>query len=665
MRCRAKTGVRLSKPIADLVELCERSKIIYSHLMVSALCQIQLRAVPAPVAPDEVHRPGVEVVSVASPVEILLAATPLVLTGVLLVGLLWPATRAMPIAWLAAVLVGYLVWGNSVEYLVGASLVGVITALEILWIVFGALVLLYTLMQAGAFDRINEGFAAVSDDRRVQVVLLAFFLATFIEGAAGFGTPAAVVAPLLLALGFPALAAVIAALIGHVIAVTYGAVGTPIIVGIESPLGTYSDVIAAGGGMSVAEYSMAVAAWAATYHALVGFAMPLFAVGMVVYFFGEERSIKPALEVAPLCLFAGLAFAVPYWASAWYLTAEFPTLIGSMVGGAITVAALRAGYFLPEEEWEFPPQEEWPAHWVGTIEPGSVNEVDVPAVGGTGGDTPAADGGTPTTSSAASELSLLRAWSPYVLLVALLVITRVSDGISRFLTEGVLIPIETGFGEFVVGVAFAWNGIFGYDGLEASVGWLNVPGFWLLVSALVAIPLFGMSGRQVKDAWLEAGEKIVSPFIALVFVIAMVQVMINAGSYPGAAVEESMIELLAVATATVTGAAYPAIAALIGALGAAMTGSNTVSNITFSGFQFTAAQELGLPTQIIVGAQAVGGAIGNLVAIHNVVAALATVGLVGQEGRVMRLNLIPLVYYAIGVGIVSMLFSYVLFPGLF
>jgi lactate permease len=107
------------------------------------------------------------------------------------------------------------------------------------------------------------------------------------------------------------------------------------------------------------------------------------------------------------------------------------------------------------------------------------------------------------------------------------------------------------------------------------------------------------------------------------------------------------------------------VAALIGALGAAMAGSNTVSNITFSGFQFEAAGELGLPRQIIVGAQAVGGAIGNLVAIHNVVAALATVGLVGQEGRVMRLNLIPLIYYSIMVGILAMLFSYVLFPGLF
>ncbi|MES3518345.1 MAG: L-lactate permease [Natronomonas sp.] len=579
-------------------------------------------------------------------VEILLAAVPLLLAGVLLVGFLWPATRAMPIAWISALVIGFVVWNMPPDWLAAASIVGVMTALEILWIVFGALVLLYTLMQAGAFDRINRGFAAVSDDRRVQIVLLGFFMATFIEGAAGFGTPAAVVAPLLLGLGFPALAAVIAAIIGHIIAVTYGAVGTPIIVGIETPLDSVASTREAieAGGFTVPEYAVQVAAWAATYHALVGFIMPLFAVGMVVYFFGgDERSLDAAFEVAPLCLFAGIAFAIPYWASAWFLTAEFPALIGSMVGGAITVAVLRQGYLLPDSKWEFPPQEEWPDHWVGTIEPGQSN-----------GKTPAPDGG--------QSMSLAKAWSPYILLVVLLVITRAVGPISDFINRSIFVT--------------EWNNILGTT-LGGAIGWANAPGFWLILSALVAIPLYGMSGQQVKDAWTEAAQKIAAPFVALVFVIAMVQVMLQSGAHaevvaeiPTMVVEGSeqpvsMIEALAITTANIVGPAYPFISALIGALGAAMAGSNTVSNITFGNFQFVSAQQLGLPTQIIVGAQAVGGAIGNLVAIHNVVAALATVGLVGQEGRIMRLNLIPLIYYSLMVGVIAMVFSYVLFPALF
>ncbi|MDG5760287.1 L-lactate permease [Natronococcus sp. A-GB1] len=577
-------------------------------------------------------------------VDIIVAALPLVVVAVLLVGLLWPATRAMPIAWIAALGVGYIWWNNPPDYLAGSSFVGVMTALEILWIVFGALVLLYTLMQAGAFDRINKGFTAVSDDRRVQIVLLAFFLATFIEGAAGFGTPAAVVAPLLLALGFPALAAVIAALIGHIIAVTYGAVGTPIIVGIQDPLMIYEDQIVNDGGMSVVEYSHEVAAWAATYHALTGFLMPLFAVGMIVYFFSppEERSIKPALSVWPLCLFAGFAFAVPYWISAWFLTAEFPALIGAMVGGAITVALLRQGYLLPDDEWDFPPREQWADHWVGAIEPGS-EEANGPVPNG------------------GEQMSLLKAWSPYIVLIVLLVVTRVVEPISETLTDADLGAefAVAGLGEFTIGVVIMWNEMFGYD-LAADIAWVNVPGFWLLVSAIAAIGIFGMSGQQVKAAWTEAAQKLVSPFIALIFVIAMVQVMIQSGGAPGAPEVGSMIEILAIATADVTGPLYPALAALIGALAAAMVGSNTVSNITFGGFQFTAAHELDLPSQIVVGTQAVGGAIGNLVAIHNIVAALATVGLVGQEGRVIRLNLIPLFYYAVVVGIWALLFVYVM-----
>ena len=581
-----------------------------------------------------------------STVELLLAAVPLLIAGVLMVGFLWSATRAMPVAWITAVVIGFAVWGMPGNWVAAASINGVITALTILWIVFGALLLLYTLQEAGAFDRINEGFAAVSDDRRVQIVLIGFFLATFIEGAAGFGTPAAVVAPLLLALGFPALAAVIAAIIGHIIAVTYGAVGTPIVIGITNPLssvGRYEEAIVGGGFESVTAYSNQVAAWAATYHALIGFMMPFIAVLMVVHFFGDddEGALGYALDVAPLCLFAGISFAIPYWVSAWFITAEFPSLIGSMVGGAITVSVLRAGYLLPDSHWEFPPREEWPDHWVGTIEPGA----------NTSG--AAADGGT-------QQMSLAKAWVPYILVVVLLVITRAVEPISNAIGNAAY-GVEVG--NFTIGIVLGWSNILGTE-ISNSIAWMSVPGFWLIVPALLSIPIFGMSGRQVKAAFSETASKLVSPFIALIFVIAMVQVMLQSAAAP-ASIELGMIQALAEATASALGPAYPFVAALIGALGAAMAGSNTVSNITFGGFQFDAAQQLGLPTQLIVGAQAVGGAIGNLIAIHNVVAALATVGLVGQEGRVMRLNLLPLLYYSIGVGILAMLFSYVLFPGLF
>ena len=560
-----------------------------------------------------------------------LALVPLVVVAALLVGLLWPASRAMPVAWLAAAFVAFFAWEMPVAWILAASVDGAMAAVEILWIVLGALVLLYTLMNSGAVDRINAGFASISDDRRVQVVLLGFFLATFIEGVAGFGTPAAVVAPLLLALGFPALAAVVAALVGHAVATVFGAVGTPIIVGFEQPLEAVSDPIAAAGFESVGAYASVAGGWSAVFNGLLGLLMPLFAVGMVVYFFGEtepdDRSLTPVWEVAPLCLFAGVAFAVPYVAAAWLVGPELPSLIAAMVGGAVVVATLKTGYLLPKEEWEFPPREEWPDHWVGSIEPGG-EAVD-----------------------ADTSMSLLRAWSPYLALVVLLVGTRVIDPIAAFLQDG-------------PGMEIVWEGILGTE-IGGAIGWAYVPGTWLLVSALVAVPIFGMSRKAVTDAWREAVGKIVSPAIALVFVIAMVEIMLQTASHPGAAVDGSMIVVLAGATASTLGAAYPFFAPVVGALGAFIAGSITVSNITFAAFQFEIAQELGLSTQLLVGAQTIGAAIGNVIAIHNVIAALATVGLVGNAGRVIRLNLIPLAYYLVVGGLLTSTFVYVLFPALF
>ncbi len=171
-----------------------------------------------------------------------------------------------------------------------------------------------------------------------------------------------------------------------------------------------------------------------------------------------------------------------------------------------------------------------------------------------------------------------------------------------------------------------------------------------------------MSRDQVSEAWLEATTKLISPLVALVFVLAMAHIMLQSSAHTDI---DSMILVLATAAADLFGPAYPTVAALIGALGAALVGSNTVSNITFGPFQFFAAEGLRFSRELIVGAQAVGGAIGNLVAIHNVVAALATVGLIGQEGRVIRLNSIPLLYYTLFVGFWVALFTYFLFPETF
>ena len=125
----------------------------------------------------------------------LLAVIPIVAALVLMVGLRWPATRAMPVAWLACVICGLIGWNLDVMYLLALSLQGVVVAVGVLIIVFGAILILYTLEKSGGMETIQHGMQNVSRDRRLQAIIIGFMFGAFIEGAAGFGTPAALAAP--------------------------------------------------------------------------------------------------------------------------------------------------------------------------------------------------------------------------------------------------------------------------------------------------------------------------------------------------------------------------------------------------------------------------------------------------------------------------------------
>ncbi|WP_058827768.1 L-lactate permease [Haloferax sp. Q22] len=568
-----------------------------------------------------------------SATDALIALLPLITIAYLMVGRYWPATRAMPVAWLVAIGAGVLGWGMTPQWIIASTINGFITASNILYIVFGAILLLYTLKQTGAFDAINNGFASISEDRRVQVVLLVFLMGSFIEAAAGFGTPAAIVGPLLVGLGFPPLAAVVVALTGNLMAITFGAVGTPLIIGmidIFDDVPVITNALDAQ-GMGVEQWVSEIAVFAAMNHVVVGVVLPFIGVAMMTRFFGEERSIKPALEVLPLTLFAWASFSVPYFLTAYFLGPVFPGLVGAMVGLLLTVSALKAGFFHPDEEWDFAPQTEWPDHWVGDIQPGETSKR---------GGAVAADGGV------AQQMSLWKAWTPYVLVAALLVVTRVFDPLTSFLTSNLV---------------FEYADIWG-TGLTGDFQLLYLPGAVFLVVHLVTIGLHDMDAKQVKATWAETAEKVMPAVIALLFAVATVQIMLQSGNATGT---DSMLIVLSEGIAGIAGGAYPFFAAFVGAFGAFLAGSNTVSDILFGTFQYGVADQIGTSKTVMLGAQAVGGAIGNLIAVHNVVAALAVVGLVGEEGRVIRLELIPLLYYGTATGVLTLLFSYVLFPGVF
>jgi lactate permease len=172
-----------------------------------------------------------------------------------------------------------------------------------------------------------------------------------------------------------------------------------------------------------------------------------------------------------------------------------------------------------------------------------------------------------------------------------------------------------------------------------------------------------MSKENVKETWKTSFKQVIPAAIALGFAIAMVQVMLTSGNNTTGQV--GMMVALSNVTADIFQGVWPIFAPFIGILGAFMSGSNTTSNILFSGFQFGVADQIGMSRLIIVGLQVVGGAAGNMICIHNVVAACTTVGVLGKEGKVIRTNVIPCFIYALVAGIFAYLAMYLFAPGLF
>lgn len=544
-----------------------------------------------------------------------IALLPILTVFLFLVVLKWPASRAMPVALVVTAAIALFVWGTKMNVVAAASVNGIKTAIEIMFIVFGAVLLLNTVKESGAIETIRQGFIHISPDRRIQAIIIAWLFGSFIEGAAGFGTPAAIAAPLLVAIGFPAMAAVLVALIIQSTPVSFGAIGTPILVGVNTGLANQEAVMKAIGDMEFTDYLLQIAANVGIIHALVGTFIPLIMVGMMTRFFGKNRSFREGLRVWKFALLAGLAFTVPYAIIANVLGPEFPSLVGSLIGLMIVVPAAKAGLFMPKDTFDFEKRSEWEQDWIGRLNNEQTN-----------------------IAQGKKRISLFNAWFPYVLVAILLVITRTVTEVKAFLTgESVTILIDNLFN----------------SGIAIKSTPLYLPGTIFLVVSLITYALHRMDAKSYKKAFSDSFKTALSAGSALIFAVPMINIFINSKTEELA----SMPLVLAEGVSYIAGSAWPIVAPLIGALGAFIAGSNTFSNMMFSLFQFGTAESIGLSASgaaVVVALQAVGGAAGNMICVHNVVAASATVGLVGQEGSLIRKALIPMTYYILAAGMLGM-----------
>ncbi len=541
-----------------------------------------------------------------------LAILPIVVAALLLVGFRWSARRTMPVVFILTALIGAIFWQMDVRYVLASSIQGLFITFDILFIVFGAVLLLNTLKYSGGIETIRTGFSDLSADRRVQVVIVVWLFGSFIEGAAGFGTPAAITAPLLLAMGFPAMAAVMLGMMVQSTAVTFGAVGTPVLVGVKGGLEN-SGVTAmmAENNLTIGDFLQLVTANVVVLHALVGTLMPLFMCAMMTRFFGTNRSWKEGLAIFPFALLGGLAFTIPYTLTGIFLGPEFPSLIGALVGLVLVTFAARRKILVPKETWDFPPTHQWSSNWTGSIQ--MEDQAEGPE----------------------RQLSIFQVMVPYLLLAVLLVLSRLPQ-----------LP----FKELLTSVQLKWPNIFGTS-ISGSSSPFYLPGTIFILVVGVTYFLNRMDPPKIRKAFNDSWRMILGAGFVLMFTVPMVRIYINSGM--NAAGLESMPLAMASWVADRVGNSWPLFAPSIGGLGAFIAGSNTVSNLMFSLFQYGVAEKLAISGVMVVSLQAVGAAAGNMVAIHNVVAASATVGFLDREGSIIRKTILPTVYYLVLTGLLG------------
>lgn len=521
----------------------------------------------------------------------LIAFLPIAITLILMMAFKWPARWSLLVSWVIAALFSFLFWKVDVLTLVATSLYGILSTADVLIIIIGAILLMNTLQASGATAAINRGFMNICPDKRVQACIIGFSFCSFIEAAAGFGTPAALAGPLLVCMGFPPMAAAMITLVFDSTAVSFGAVGTPVTAGLTA-LGMSGN----------AEFTAGYAFWTALPHAIMALFLPLIVLMMTTKLFSKEHSFKPALEAAPFAVFTGLSFAVPMLLCTIFIGYEFASLLGALVSIALTVLAAKTGFLVPKKHWDFGDPESWDSKWLAT---------------------------TKVAPVAQSNMSLLRAWVPYLLIAVILVLTRIPQlGIKDLLTQGIFVA--------------KLQNLLGYEQLDWSLKWAYLPGTVFILISLVTNLLHKMNGKQILTAWADTFKQVSGAALALVFGLALVEILKFTGP-----TGKSMLSEIATALAVVGPGLYVLISPFIGVLGAFVSGSCTVSVNLFTNLQDSAASLLGLPAVCVAAMQCIGGAIGNMVCINNAVAASATIGVTGKESTLIKINAIPMVIYTL------------------
>ena len=403
-----------------------------------------------------------------------------------------------------------------------------------------------------------------------------------IEGASGFGTPAAIAAPILMGLGFNPLKVAMLALVMNSVPVSFGAVGTPTWFGF-GPLKLDSKSILEIGSIT------------AFIHSIAALVIPLMALRIMVTW--KEMPSKYWFSF----ILAYSLGVIPYFLIAQF-NYEFPSLVGGAIGLFISVFVANKGIGLAKVE----------------------NKLD---------------------NNAVSTGQVAKALLPTGLLILFLIVTRIPELGLKGLMNNKDVWFSTALGslgtfEVSKGLIFSLKNIFG-SAVSESYKLLYVPALIpFVITVLISLPLFGVNFRKTKGIFSASLSQVKNPFIALMGALVMVNLMLVGG-------EHSMVKIIGRTFAEVTGSDWTIFSSFLGAVGAFFSGSNTVSNLTFGSVQLSTAETTGLSVTLILALQSVGGAMGNMVCINNIVAVSSVLNIQNKEGTIIKTTIVPMVVYGI------------------
>ncbi len=506
---------------------------------------------------------------------------------------------------LIAILVAVLVYRMPVGMAIMSSVQGAVYGiLPIGWIIISSVFLYKLTVKTGQFEIIRSSVLSITEDRRLQALLVAFSFGAFLEGAAGFGAPVAISAALLVGIGFHPLYAAGLCLIANTAPVAFGAIGIPIIA-MEGPTGVPA--------MEISK--------------MVGRQLPFLSVLVPFYLIVIMAGFKKAMEVLPAILVSGVSFALTQYFSSNYMGPELPDILSALV--SMVALAFFLKVWKPKTTFRFSHEEAVAAsHAVG--------------------------------NAAFTKGQVFKAWSPFLVLTAFISVWGIPavkkalvgkyEGSNVFLNF--LNPIGKAF-SFTPEVPGLHQLIIGANGKPIAalfkIEVLAAAGTAILLAAIVTKFIVSISWREWLAAFGETINELKFPLLTIASVVGFAYVANASG----------MSTTLGMTLAG-TGALFPFFAPFLGWLGVFITGSDTSSNLLFGNLQKVTATAVGMDPVLALAANTSGGVTGKMISPQSIAVACAAVGLAGKESDLFRFTVKHSIFLVVVIGIITYLQSNVL-----